>query len=64
MDVKIFGGEILIRTLSIILLQMFCKNHSQFKVIVKSIIDPDDRQHSSAYHLPIEMAAASTADNA
>ena len=35
-------GEMLIRTLRTILLQIFCKIISYFKVIVKSILDPDD----------------------
>ena len=39
---KIFEGEILIRTLPTILLEIFCKIILNPKVIVKSIHDPDD----------------------
>ena len=39
---KIFEGEMLIRTLSTTLLQIFCKIILNSEVIVKSIIDPDD----------------------
>ena len=39
---KIFHGEMSIRILSTTLLQIFCKKIPNFKVIVKSIIDPDD----------------------
>ena len=39
---KIFEGEMLIRTLPTTLLQIFCKIILNSKVIVKSIIDPDD----------------------
>ena len=39
---KIFEGELLIRTLPTTLLQIFCKISCNSKVIVKSIIDPDD----------------------
>ena len=40
--IKIFIGEMLIRTLPTSLLQIFCKIILNSKVIVKSIIDPDD----------------------
>ena len=38
---KIFLGEMSIRILSTTLFQIFCKIILNFKVIVKSIIDPD-----------------------
>ena len=39
---KIFEGEMFMRTLLIILLQILSKNILNFKPIVKSIIGPDD----------------------
>ena len=39
---KIFDGEMVIRTKPTNLLQIFCKIILNFKVTVKSIIDPDD----------------------
>ena len=39
---KIFEGEMFIRTPYTTSLQAFCKIIGNFKVIVKSIIDPDD----------------------
>ena len=39
---KVFDGEMLIRTLPITLLQIFCQIILNFKVIALSIIDPDD----------------------
>ena len=38
---KIFEGEMLIRTLAVTLLQMFCKITVNSKIIVKSMLDPD-----------------------
>ena len=39
---KIFDGEMLIRSLPTTLLEIFCKIMVISKVILKSIIDPDD----------------------
>ena len=39
---KIFDGEMSIRTLPTYLLQIFCKTILNFKVIVRSTIDPDN----------------------
>ena len=39
---KIFDGDMLIRTLTTTLLQIFLKINLNFQVIVKSIKDPDD----------------------
>ena len=39
---KIFDGEMFIRTRPTNLLQIFCKMIVNFKVIVKSMKDPDD----------------------
>ena len=39
---KIFDGEMSIRTLPTTLLQFFCKNILNIKVIIKSTIDPED----------------------
>ena len=39
---KIFEGEMFMRTLIIILLQIFSKITLYFKLIVKSILGPDD----------------------
>ena len=41
-NLAIFEGEMLIRTLSTTLLQIFCKIILISKVIIESIIDPDD----------------------
>ena len=45
---KIFHGEMSIRILSTTLLQKFCKMILNLKVIVKSIIDPDDNFQSNS----------------
>ena len=39
---KIFDGEMIIRTLPATLLQVFCKNILNSKIVVKSISGPDD----------------------
>ena len=39
---KIFGGELIIRTLSTTPLQIICKSMLHSKVIFKSMTDPDD----------------------
>ena len=39
---EIFDGEMLIKTLPPTLLQIFCEIFHISKVIVKSIVDPDD----------------------
>ena len=39
---KVFEEEMLMKTLPTALLQLFCKIFLNLKVIVQSIIDPDD----------------------
>ena len=45
---KIFDGDILIILLLTTVLQMFCKIIFNFKVIVKSLKDPDDNFTSNS----------------
>ena len=47
---KIFEGEMLIRTLPTTLLQIFCNISCNSKVIVKSIIDPDNNFRGPLKH--------------
>ena len=44
---KTFDGEMSVRTSQTTLLQIFCKTILNFKVIVKSILDPDDNFKSN-----------------
>ena len=48
---KIFEGKMLIKTLATTLLQIIDKIIFNFKVIVKSIIDPDDNFERNSWAL-------------
>ena len=48
---KIFDEEMSIRTLPTTLLQIFCKVILNFRVIVKSITDPDENLWKNSYVL-------------